>query len=509
MKRRVFFQLLAGGALFASLAGSTGASAQDSHAAQGRPNFVVIQTDDQTASSFTPRYMPRTYRLMAKGGVPFTTYLASTPSCCPSRAGLLTGQYAHNTGVLSNDRGYEALRDKASTLPAWLGAAGYRTGHVGKWLNGDDGHESAAPGWDDWVTLLSYAYYGYRMSFDGEVRRLGFSPRDYLTRELTRRAVALIDRYSRGDQPFYLALDHFAPHQSKSGSVACPDAAVPDPRDRHRYRHAPLPHPPSFNEDDVSDKRLWISRRDKVAGADLQRSRTFYRCRLASLRGVDRSVEKVWDELKRTGEARNTVVVFLSDNGFFAGEHRIDVGKVLPYQESSVVPMAIRLPPRLRDSGAPNSVTEVTANVDIAPTLLDYAHRNPCVRGDCRRMDGRSLRPLLEGETGDWPADRGVLLEYGGGEEFEQARGTCRYEGVRLILSVLVRYNPGGVCGWPDGEEELYDLAADPYELDNRAGDPPFATELAAMEARIDALRRCTGIAGRDPAPPAGRAYCE
>jgi arylsulfatase A-like enzyme len=474
-----------------------------------RPNIVVVQTDDQTADSFADRYMPRTVRLMEAGGTTFSTYLATTPSCCPSRASLFTGQYAHNTGVLSNERGREALRQPASTLPSWLQAAGYRTAHVGKWLNGHSAPIDPAPGWDHWITQLSYEYFGYRLTFGGQVIRFAASERDYLTRELTRQATGLIERFSRRRQPFYLQLDQFAPHQSKTGTVSCPEAAVPDPRDAHRFRGKPLPTPPSFNEEDVSDKRQFMRRRDEVSGRLLERTRTFHRCRLASLRGVDRSVEAVWETLKKTGEARNTILVFLSDNGFFAGEHRLDDGKTLPYQEATVVPLGIRLPPRLRENGTPQEVDLPTANIDIAPTLLDFAKEEPCIRGKCRRMDGRSLRPLLRGSLGGWPEDRGVLLEYGGGKEFEQARGTCRYEGVRLADSVLVRYNPGGVCGWPDGELELYDLAADPFELENRAGDPPFAARQAAMTARLDQLVDCTGIAGRDPAPPAGRAYCE
>ena len=475
--------------------------------AKGRPNLLVVQTDDQTLASFERRYMPFTHRFMSRQGVGFRNYVATTPTCCPSRSSLLTGQYAHNHAVLSNELGYPALRQKGRVLPAWLRAAGYRTAHVGKWLNGGQ-PLVPAPGWEDWRTLLDYRYYGYGLSIDGRRLEFGHSAGDYLTRVLTNKAVGLIREYSRRRAPFYLQLDHFAPHSSKAGTDRCPDGPVPDRRDTRRFRGHSLPQPPGFNEPDVSDKRRFLRTKRALGGTALARITARHRCRLASLRAVDRSTERLWRALRDTHEAKRTIIVFTSDNGFFAGEHRLGSGKTLPYVESSQVPLGVRLPKNLRKPGTPDTVEMLTANIDLVPTFLDYARAKPCSGGSCRRLDGRSLRPLLEGRAG-WPADRAVAIEFGSGLSRERQYGTCRYEAVRVLSASYARYNRTGSCPGPEDERELYDLAADPHELENRAGDPSHAGLQTALHQRLQALRRCAGIAGRDRPPGGSREYCE
>lgn len=223
---------------------------------------------------------------------------------------------------------------------------------------------------------------------------------------------------------------------------------------------------------------------------------------------MDRGTEQIWKALKRTHEAKDTILVFVSDNGFFAGQHRLGLGKILPYVEATRVPFAIRLPKRLATASTPGTVHALAANIDIAPTLLDYASATPCIQGRCRRLDGRSLRPLLTG-AGGWPAERTLVLEFGRGTQDEHHFGTCQYEGVRRPDLVYIRYNREGNCGQPADERELYDLAADPFELVNRAADPAYEPQRLELHQRLHELRRCTGIAGRDPAPPGGRSYCE
>jgi N-acetylglucosamine-6-sulfatase len=114
------------------------------------PNFLVILTDDQAQNSFKARYMPRTFRSIVDGGTRFANGLAAPPLCCPDRAGFLTGEYPHSSGVFSNHPGYPTLRDKGNTLPVWLARAGYRTALIGKYLNHYYGAEGAtpAPGWN-------------------------------------------------------------------------------------------------------------------------------------------------------------------------------------------------------------------------------------------------------------------------------------------------------------------------------------------------------------------------
>ncbi|HSF01361.1 MAG TPA: sulfatase-like hydrolase/transferase [Solirubrobacterales bacterium] len=142
--------------------------------AVARPNIVLIQTDDQTYRQLTRSAMPQTRRLLARRGTKFTDYVASTAQCCPSRASLITGQYAHNHGVTSNNVGYAGLIDKGNVLPVWLRRAGYRTIHVGKFMNGYgaavEPDSVVPPGWDQWHSVLgSREYYRYDLHVNGTV----------------------------------------------------------------------------------------------------------------------------------------------------------------------------------------------------------------------------------------------------------------------------------------------------------------------------------------------------
>src|SRR5919198_661533 len=230
-----------------------GANGQARAASKGRPNIIVIQTDDQTYRELKPKVMPKTTRLLKRQGTTFTDYIVTTAQCCPSRASLITGQYPHNDGVFSNQDGYDALVNKQSVLPVWLHEAGYRTAHVGKFINGYSRHHhgSVAPGWDQWQTLFSGSteaggYYGYSLSSNGRRVRYGHRNRDYITRVLNRKAVRLVRRDVRRRNPFYLQLDQRAPHVAngnRPGSCArrYPE---PDPRDTGLFRHEQLPKPP-------------------------------------------------------------------------------------------------------------------------------------------------------------------------------------------------------------------------------------------------------------------------
>jgi N-acetylglucosamine-6-sulfatase len=508
----------------AALSVAAGRSAAASN--QKQPNIVVIVTDDQTLASLTSSTMPSTVGLIRQGGTEFTDAVATTPVCCPSRATLLTGQYAHNHGTLANTPGYAALRDKANTLPVWLRRAGYVTAHVGKYLNrykaSVDDPAEVAPGWDEWHTVLDPArkyvrYYGYRLAENGELSRVGKRPRDYITRVINRRAVDMVREHAPGRSPLYLQVDHRAPHTEAGvdSGGPCGGLVPPDPRDATAFGTAPLPRPPSFDEEDVSDKPSFIRDLPRLDPATTATIEQRYRCALASLLAVDRGVAKIVAELRRTKELDDTVVAFTSDNGFFFGEHRIPEQKTRPYEEALRVPLLIRVPDRYR-GGAPvvPVVPQPVANIDLAPTILDLAGARPCrSAGRCRILDGRSLTGLLRGESG-WPADRAVLVEFDAGERARRAK-VCRYQGVRVADDVYVRHTAAadsatGLCE-PIDEVERYDLEADPFELDNLhpagSGSPSGAIE-AELDARLDQLRDCAGIAGRDPRQ-SGRPFCE
>jgi N-acetylglucosamine-6-sulfatase len=520
---------LGAGIALAALAVSVaaaGSSDAGRPSAAKRPNIVVVVTDDQTLASLNATTMPATVGLMGDGGTEFTNAVATTPVCCPSRATLLTGQYAHNHGTLANTPGYEALRQKANTLPVWLARAGYVTAHVGKYLNrykaSVDDPAEIPPGWEEWHTVLDPArtfvrYYDYRLAENGEITRVGDRPRDYITRVINRRAAAMVRTYAPRRRPLYLQVDHRAPHTEAgtNSGPPCGGLVPPDPRDAAAFSDAPLPRPPSFDEEDVSDKPSFVSRLPRLAPDTIATMERRYRCALASLLAVDRGVGKIVAALRRAGELGDTVIAFTSDNGFFFGEHRIPEQKTRPYEEALRVPLLIRVPERYRGGGpAAQQVPAPVSNVDLAPTILDLAGAKPCrAAGRCRVMDGRSLRGLIGG--GDsWPADRAIVVEFDAGPRARRAL-VCRYSGVRVDGAIYIRHSAAadpvtGDCE-PIDEVEHYDLAADPYELDNLHPPglvAPDVAEEVELEQRLERLRDCAGIEGRDPRQQ-GRPYCE
>jgi N-acetylglucosamine-6-sulfatase len=510
-------------ALAAALALAGGGAAWPAGAlAAKKPNVIVIVTDDQPASAFSAATMPRTVRRLARPGTSFSQAIVTTPLCCPSRATMLTGQYGHNTGVLANSPGWPALPERNNTLPNWLRRAGYRTAHVGKWLHhygeSTERKNAVAPGWHQWHTFLGLEYFDYRLRVNGRSVRYRDEPGDYLTRVLNRKAAGLAKRLLPKRKPLYLQLDHLAPHRGSGGSGRCRRSAVPDPRDRKLFRKQVLPMPPNFNEADVSDKPSFVSERPLLDSSQRNSIQRKYRCGLASLRAVDRGVGKLVRAVRKSGERRNTAIIFTSDNGFFAGEHRMLRGKVLPYEESLRVPLVALLPRRLTGSGGqPSSVAEPVANIDLAPTVLDLAGAMPCRKADCRTLDGRSLVDLARGSAAGWPSDRAIAVEYDGvGAAAPSYGDTCAYVGLRTPERLFVEHtelpNPaaGYACEPSPGAQELYHLDSDPFQLENLFSTDPAGTaaERAALSARLDDLRSCAGISGRDPAPPGG-ANCE
>lgn len=502
---------LAGAALAA------GAGGQDTE--PPRPNVVVVVTDDQTLAQLDRRVMPETERLVARRGTTFTDAIVTTPLCCPSRAGFLTGQHSHNHGVVTND--YALLRGKGNTLPVWLRRAGYITAHLGKYLNGyqsaADRPTDVAPGWDVWHTTQdehAYRYFDYDVSVNGRRIHYGERDRDYVTRVLNREAARLIRRQLPGERPLYLQVDHRAPHRETNvdSGGRCGRAAVPDPRDAELLAGEPLPGSPSLNEEDVSDKPTFVQAQPPLSDPGVSELERTWGCALASLRAVDRGVARIFGALERAGELGTTVLVLTSDNGVMHGEHRL-IGKGEAYEEALRVPLLMRVPRRYRN-GAPRvpQVDAPVANIDLAPTILELSGAVPCrAGGRCRVIDGRSLLPLLDGRGG-WPSDRALAVEYG-----PRTKGSlsCQWSGVRAqgavyVEHVLVQDPATGQCV-PADERELYELENDPFQLESLYPPEPGTPEAQLaqqLQARLAQLRVCAGIAGRD-LQTGTRPFCE
>ncbi|MFN8111744.1 MAG: sulfatase [Solirubrobacterales bacterium] len=477
--------LAATAALLALSGGGTETDASAASPAQSQPNVVVLLSDDQTLEEM--RFMPATERLIGGAGATFTNTVTNWPLCCPSRATFLTGQYAHNHGVLGNappQGGFDQLNANR-TLPVWLQRAGYWTVHIGKFLNGyENSAVDVPPGWSDWHgSKKTYFYYGYQLLEAGQVVTYGSEtenpdtpadPDSYSTDVFTDKAVATIADRAPSDQPFFLSLNYLAPHEGQPNGGQCGNSAKPAARHVGLLHDEPLPQPPSLNEADTSDKPRSIRKLELLTPEQLARTTNNYRCRAESLLAIDESVERIVEELRASGELRNTLVIYWSDNGFFHGEHRLSGGKNKVYEE------AIRVPMMMRGPGIPRGVTvgDEAVNADIAPTILDAAGAKPGLP-----QDGTSLLPFAAHP--ERMHGREILIEQdppnlAGG----RPRGT-EYKAIRTDRYKFVRY-------WND-EVELYDLIADPYELDNLARDPAYSEVRQALNKRLVKLGDCAG----------------
>ena len=426
-----------------------------------RPNIVVILTDDERFDGLAQ--MPNVRHLLGDHGVTFTNAFVTTSECCPSRASILTGEYSHHSGVVQNfgPAGYKRF-DQRSNLAIWLQHAGYDTALVGKYLNDYTiyGHDRIPAGWSNWRAIDSRPeerYYDYSMNENGRIVHYGTKPWDYSTDVLTRQAVGFI-HHARG--PFFLYFAPIAPHET----------AIPAPRDLDRPVTLSKPRP-NFDEADIRDKP-WrkLYRRVLGVGATKFLDRQIEGRQVGALRDVDRQVKTVVQALKRRGALRNTVIVFMSDNGFMWGEHRLG-GKIWPYEESIRVPLVIRVPWQ----HGPRVDRHFALNIDLASTIAQLAHVKPGLP-----QDGRSLVPLLRGKS---PAWRDEFVEEYLGESMLSDDGPPPFVALRTKRWMYVEYS----TGW----RELYDLEHDPYELVNRARDPALATVRHHLRHRLDdAVRR-------------------
>jgi N-acetylglucosamine-6-sulfatase len=434
-----------------------------------RPNVVVVMSDDQTADSM--RFMPQVNEQLGAQGTTFAENFVNYSLCCPSRSTFLTGQYAHNHGVLSNqlpDGGFQKL-DSTNTLPVWLQQDGYYTAHIGKYLNGYEQVPNVIPpGWTEWYgTTQTYQYYGYQVNENGTLVDYGTSADQYQSDVFTQKAVDFINRRAPDSQPFFLSVAYLAPHSggpnpSPQPPGDCQSTAKPAPRHATAFDSEPLPQPPSLNEDDVSDKPQEVASQPPLDAADLANIQREYRCRIESLLAVDEGVAQIVAALSNQGELDDTLFIYTSDNGFFHGEHRIPGGKVKLYEESIRVPLIIRGP------GVPAGVTvdDLSINADLAPTILSLT-RSPAGRA----MDGFSLL--------DATLDPGRRL---GRALLVETRG---YSAVRTARYIYAEYDTG--------EKELYDLQTDPYELQNLQADPAFDQVEGSLATLLSKLRACAG----------------
>ena len=440
-----------------------------------RPNVIVILVDDLRWDDLGCAGHPfaRTPNIdrIAREGARFRNAFCTTPLCSPVRASLLTGLYTRNHGILDNTNRSEASH-RLKTFPQSLQRAGYETAYIGKWHMGND--DSARPGFDHWVGVK-----GQGTSFDPVLNVDGQQTkfRGHTTDVLNSNAIRFLRK--KRDKPFCLYLAHKAldPElvQYDDGSISDPSAAKFMPAKRHEKLYS----------DDAVPRRLNII--DSLTGKPaLQRkigdlpplsqatgtSDETVRDRLRMLAAVDDGIGQIFSNLYELAQIDKTLLVFVSDHGYWYCEHGLSVERRLAYDEALRIPLLVRYPPTIP---AGHVVDKMALSIDLAPTVLELTGTktsNP--------VDGRSLTPLLTAQTPiDWR--NSFLVEYNTDTVFPRVF-KMGYKAIRTTRWKYIRYN--GL----NGMDELYDLKADPYELRNTIDDPQAKPVLNRLQTELDTL---------------------
>jgi arylsulfatase A-like enzyme len=458
-----------------------------------RPNILFVMCDDHASGqmSCAGNAILRTPNLdrIAQGGARFTNAFVTNSLCAPGRATVLTGAYSHVHHIYGNSEAKDAVENidpNVPTFPQLLKQAGYRTGIAGKW------HLSHDPvGFDSWRVLPGQGLY-----FNPEFIENGVRKRyeGYATDVTTDFALEFLKNV--GDQPFCLLYQHKAPHRP----------FTPAPRHARMFSDVELPLPATFDDDyatrkiarEAEDMRFDLSLAGDykdlpkdLSAADRKRwiYQRFVKDHYRALYGVDENLGRVLEYLDKNRLAEDTLIIYTSDNGFFLGEHGW-YDKRFMYEPSLRVPLLARYPRRI-PSG--RTVDAMAMNIDLAPTILDYAGV-----GAPPTMQGRSLRPLLEGSA---PADWRSSIYYAYYENSWALAGKGKdamsdpsfqyftphrvgpHRGVRTARHKLIQYYAEGDY-W-----ELFDLEKDPNELSNVYGKADYAATQAELTKELERLR--------------------
>jgi N-acetylglucosamine-6-sulfatase len=446
------------------------------------PNIVFVLTDDLSMNLL--QYMPNV-QTMERQGLTFNDYFVSDSLCCPSRASIFTGNFPHDTGIFGNvgkHGGFDQFYirgEQQHTFAVALHQAGYRTAMMGKFLNGYMSRRGRAavapatyvpPGWDRWdVAGWGYPEFDYVLNENRALQSYGDQPSDYLTDVLAGKAVDFIDSSAAQHRPFFLEVAPFAPHRPYT----------PAPRNRADFPGLKAPEEPSFNALPANPPR-WLAGHPPLTADQIAHIDRSYRKRAQAVEAVDAMIGQIQGALIANGIQGNTYVVFSSDNGLHTGEYRLMPGKMTAFDTDIHVPLIVTGP------GVPagRSTDAIAENIDLAKTFAS-------IGGTEVPSDGHSMLPLLHGiEPLDWR--NAVLIEHRhpsptvADPDFQSAvsGNPPTYEAMRTHDLLYVEY--------ADGERELYDLRADPFELNNLA---PYSSpaQLADFHAALVAIEQCHG----------------
>ena len=417
------------------------------------PNVLLIVSDDQRFDFL--EYMPNTRNLIAFQGRNFVHARCNVSVCEPTRVSLITGQYSIRHGAGEVPWETVPTHDHSNTIGAWMQAAGYRTGLIGKYLNGTPALIPKPGGWDTWLQLdenTGYGGFGYQVC-DGVTMS---APDQFQIDYLHDQALA----FTQGSEPWFLLWTPSSPHIPFD----------PDPRDLFAWSDVRWP---LVIEDDVSDKPSWIASQPPLPDSSISSFRAAARGQLREGTGLDRALGDIIRSLA-PGVLDNTVVVYSSDNGLTYGEHRlpfVGVFKNTAYDAGMRVPLVIRGP------GFPVGVSAepVTIAPDITATILAVAGASPGLPAD-----GIDLRDMIADPSAY--AARQILHHRGPALNFGTAP---RAFGITTLTRKLFRSEVP--LDSPD-RYEAYDLDIDADELNNWANDQSRQAERDDLEAALDAL---------------------
>ena len=455
---------------------------------RARPNFLFILVDDLRYDVFSfmnhPFIKTPNIDRLASEGAHLQNGFVTTSLCCPSRASFLTGTYAHTHGVMQNTlNDYDDQR--TPSYASLLQRAGYYSGYFGKWHMGASG--KVRPGFDRWMSFRGQGNYFDQAFTDEKGREI--QSQGYITDILTGYAEEFIAARAGEARPWSLVVSHKAVHEPFS----------PAPRHENIYPDARTVEPAAAS-DDLSDEPEWMRAeqelmgRKRLSASEVAAYRVPQRIEpkpydthgavemkyLRAVQAVDESVGRILAALEKTGELDNTVIVFAGDNGFFLGEYgRGD--KRLMQEPSLRVPMIVRYSHGVK---AGTKIKEMALNIDMAPTILDYAGiKAPAV------VQGRSWRPLLEKREVNWR--KSFLYEYW----IDLHPRVPNIVGVRTDDWKLITYPGVGQTLFPffQGKDSLYHLGDDPNELRNLSGQASVAARERELRAELERLKRATG----------------
>ena len=428
------------------------------------PNVLIVVTDDQRASDGTMKVLGRTRRRIQRNGVRYPNAFATTPVCCPSRASILTGRYAHNHGVKNN---YDAERlDPSTAMPLRLQAAGYVTGLFGKYLNF---WRRTPPGFDQWAMHFGRnRYYDGSWNVNGQRRDISTYNADFVADK----AVEFLKHVEEEDdlQPWFAYVTPLGPH------------APYRPARRHENAFVPrFEGNPAVFEKDLSDKPRFV----RVKRATLEKAQLTATKQLRTLLAIDEMFARIDRTLADLGEVQNTLVMFLSDNGYTWAEHGLlspGRSKNTPYLPATKIPMVMRFPGRLP---AGTSDGRLVANVDVAPTVYDAAG---ILQEVTPPVDGRSLLDPT------WDRQRLLLERF-----FQPELEIPAWASVQTKRFQYTEYRRGDSIRF----KEFYRLRADPWQIDNvlRDGTPGNDPNKRRLHRQLRRLRRCRGTTGTRACP--------